>query len=62
MSKRGRQNKTSQSIKEEPINFLLQDKEKKLDDDKSALELKEKQLSDTQRNSYICQKKVTIKQ
>ena len=58
MSKRGRQNKTSQQIKEEQITFLLEDKEKNLDEYKRAPELKEKQLSDAKKNSYICKKKL----
>ena len=58
MSKRGRQNKTSQQINEEQINFLLEDVKKNLDEYKRALELKEKQLSDTKKDSYICQKKL----
>ena len=49
MSKRGRQSNTSQQIKEEQINFLLEDVEKNLDEYKRALELKEKQLSDTKK-------------
>ena len=36
MSKRGRQHKTSQQIKEEQITFLLEDKEKNLDEYKRA--------------------------
>ena len=36
----------AQQIKEEQINFSLEDVEKNLDEYKSALELKEKQLSD----------------
>ena len=49
MSKRGRQNKTNQQIKEEQINFLLEDVEKNLDEYKRALELKEKQTYDTKK-------------
>ena len=49
MSKRGRRNKTSQQINEEQINFLLEDVKKNLDEYKRALELKEKQLSDTKK-------------
>ena len=46
MTSRIRQNKTSQQIKEEEINFLLEDIEKNIDEYKRALELKDKQLSD----------------
>ena len=49
MSRRLRSNKSSQQIKEEQINFLLEDVEKNLDDYKKALELKDKQLSDVKR-------------
>ena len=46
MSSRVRQNKTSQKIKEEQINFLLEDVEKNLGECKKALETKDKLLSD----------------
>ena len=49
MSRRIRQNKTSQQIKEEQINFLLEDVEKNLDECKKAVELKDKQLSDAKK-------------
>ena len=52
MSKIGKFNRTNQQIKEGQINFLLEDVEKNLEEYKQALELKEKQLSDT--------KKITI--
>ena len=42
ISRRVRQNKTSQQIKEEQINFLLEDAEKNLDEYKKALELNDK--------------------
>ena len=46
MSRRVRQNKTSQQIKEEQINFLLVDVEKNLDEYKKTLQTKDKLLSD----------------
>ena len=49
MSRRLRSNKSSQQIKEEQINFLLEDVEKNLDEYKKALELKDKQSSDVKR-------------
>ena len=49
MSSRLRSNKSSQQIKEEQINFLLKEVEKKLDECKKALELKDKQLSDVKK-------------
>ena len=49
MSRRIRSNKSSQQIKEEQINFPLEDVEKNLDEYKKALELKDKQLSDVKK-------------
>ena len=60
MSKRNRPNKTTQQIKEEQINFLLEDIEKNLEDYKKAIDLKEKQLSDAKK--ILLLKKATIKQ
>ena len=45
-SRRIRQNKTTQQFQEEQINFLLEDVEKNLEENKKALELKDKQPSD----------------
>ena len=61
MSRRIRSNKTSQQIKEEQINFLIEDIEKNLDEYKRALEIKDKQLSDVKRilqNARISYNKV----
>ena len=58
MSKIRKFNRTNQQIKEGQINFLLEVVEKNLEEYKEALELKEKQLSDTKKiiisakNSY----------
>ena len=49
MSRRIRSNKTSQQIKEEQINFFLEDVEKNLDKYKRALEIKDKRLFDVKR-------------
>ena len=49
MSKRTRTNKTAQQIKEEQINFLLDDVKKNLEEYKKAIDLKEKQLSDAKK-------------
>ena len=46
---RVKQNKTSQRIKEEQINFFLEEAEKNLDKYKKAVELKDKQLSDAKK-------------
>ena len=48
-------------MKDDQINYLLADDEKNLEEYKTALELKEKQISDTKK--YCFQpSKVTIKQ
>ena len=60
MSRRIRSNKTLQQIKEEQINFLLEDVEKNLDEYKKALEIKDKQLSDIKK-ILITAKKATIR-
>ena len=60
MSRRVRSNKTLQQIKEEQINFLLEDVEKNLDEYKKALEIKDKQLSDIKK-ILITTKKGTIR-
>ena len=61
MSRRVRSNKTLQQIKEEQINFLLEDVEKNLEEYKKALEIKDKQLSDIKK-ILITAKKATIRQ
>ena len=60
MSRRVRSNKTLQQIKEEQINFLLEDVEKNLDEYKKALEIKDKQLSDIKK-ILITAKKAAIR-
>ena len=60
MSKIRKFNRINQQIKEEQINFLLEDVEKNLEEDKQALELKEKQLSD--KKNIIISAKNSIKQ
>ena len=51
MSRRIRQNRTSQQIKEEQNNFLLEDVEKNLEQYKKAVKLKDKKLSDAKENT-----------
>ena len=60
MSRRVRSNKTLQQIKEEQINFLLEDVKKNLEEYKKALEIKDKQLSDIKK-ILITTKKGTIR-
>ena len=54
MSRRGRPSKTSPQIKEEQINFLLEDVEKNLEEYKKAIDLKKPQLSDAKKNTINC--------
>ena len=49
MKRYKKQNRTTQQIKEEQINFLLEDVEKNLEEYKRALVLKEKQLWDAKK-------------
>ena len=49
MSKSRNNFRNRQQIKHEEINYLLGDLEKNLEDYRQALELKEKQLSDTKK-------------
>ena len=49
MSRRIRQNKKSQQVKKEQINFLFEEVEKNLDEYKKAIDLKKKQLSDAKK-------------
>ena len=60
MTRRIRQNKTSQQIKEEEINFLLEDIEKNIDEYKTALELKDKQLSDIKKKVINAKKSYEV--
>ena len=46
MNRRLRPTKSTQQIMEEQINFLLEDVEKKLEEYKKAIEIKDKQLSE----------------
>ena len=57
MSRRTKQNETSQQIKEEQINFLLEDVEKSLDEYKKALKTKNKQFSDIKKILITAKKK-----
>ena len=56
MSKIRKLNRTSHQIKEEQINFLLEDVEKNSEKYRKALDLKGKQLSDAKKNPCFCQK------
>ena len=46
MNRKLRPTRSTQQIKEEQINFLLEDIEENLEEHKKAIELKDKQLSD----------------
>ena len=56
MSRRIRQNKKSQQVKKEQINFLFEEVEKNLDEYKKAIDLKKNQLSDAKKNTNNCKK------
>ena len=47
-------NKTIQQVKDEQINFLLGDIEKNLEEYKNYLELRDKQISDAKKKTFIC--------
>ena len=49
MNRKLRATKSPQQIKEEQVNFLLEDIEKKLEEYKTAIELRDKQLANTKR-------------
>ena len=49
MNRKLRPTKSPQQIKEEQVNFLLEDIEKNLEEYKTATELRDKQLADTKR-------------
>ena len=49
MNRKLRPTKSSYQIKEEQINFLLEDVEKSLEKYKKAIELKDKQLTEAQK-------------
>ena len=49
---------STQQIKEEQINFLLEDAEKNLEKYKKAIEIKDKQLPDIKKNTLGHQKKL----
>ena len=46
MNRRLRPTKSNQQIKEEQIDFLLEDVEKNLEENKKAIDIKDKQLAD----------------
>ena len=58
MSKAKKAYLSQQQIKDEQINFLLGDVEKNLEEYRRALEIKEKQLSDSKKNTCFCQTKL----
>ena len=49
-------NKTAQQVKDEQINFILEDVEKKLEEYKKSLELRDKQISDAIKKLLSAQK------
>ena len=59
MNRRLRPTRLTQQIKEEQINYLLEDVEKNLEEYKKAIESRDKQLSDIKK-FYKVLKKATI--
>ena len=49
-------NKTAQQVKDEQINFILEDVEKKLEEYKKSLELRDKQISDAKKKLLSAKK------
>ena len=49
MNKRPRPLKSSYQVKEEQVNFLLEDIERNLEEYKKAIEIRDKQLADTKK-------------
>ena len=56
MNKRLRPTRSTQQIKEEQINFLLEDAEKNLEEYKKAIESRDKQLADIKKISLGAKK------
>ena len=51
MNRKLRPTRSTQQIKEEQINFLLEDVEENLEEYKKAIEIKNKQLSDVKKST-----------
>ena len=71
MNKRPRPLRSSYQIKEEQLNFLLEDIERNLEEYKKAIEIRDKQLADTKKilknakishNSVVKKKKQQLKE
>ena len=71
MNKRPRPLRSSYQIKEEQLNFLLEDIERNLEEYKKAIEIRDKQLADTKKilknakishNSVVKKKKKQLKE
>ena len=58
MNRKLRPTKSTQQIKEEQINFLLEEVDKNLEEYKKAIEIKDKELSDIKKNTPRGQKKL----
>ena len=59
MNRKLRPARSTQQIKKEQIKFLLENVEKNLEENKKAIELKDKQLSDVKKQYYRVLKKAT---
>ena len=56
MNRRLRPTKSNQQIKEEQINFLLEDVEKNLEENKKAIDIKDKQLANIKQYTKVSKK------
>ena len=59
MNRKLRPARSTKQIKKEQIKFLLENVEKNLEENKKAIELKDKQLSDVKKKYYRVLKKAT---
>ena len=59
MNRKLRPARSTQQIKKEQIKFFLENVEKNLEENKKAIELKDKQLSDVKKKYYRVLKKAT---
>ena len=60
MNRKLRPTRSTQKVREEQINFLLEDVEKNLEEYKKAIELKEKQLPDIKKICRVLKEVMTL--
>ena len=59
MNRKLRPTRSTQQVRKEQINFFLEDVEKNLEEDKKAIELKEKQLLDIKKICRVLKEVMT---